>query len=166
MLSSVTSAPDYDGGAVSNGKSPHKNPEDKEHAADAAAFGPDHGFLMKHLASMSIATSAMRDPKPEDRLRSLKKGHPGSGIGVQSVGMPQFSTQNTDMRMWISNKGALLRKPIDDGLLAAYPIETIHKIGFILKDEDFGDIFAFITRKLESNVVHLFQVHFNDPHQA
>ena len=42
--------------------------------------------------------------------------------------------------------------------VANYPIERIARTDSIFDDEDFGDLFSFITYHKVQHVVHLFQV--------
>jgi hypothetical protein len=42
-------------------------------------------------------------------------------------------------------------------LLAEYPIKTIVKASFVLRDEDFGDLFAFVSAARKAHIVHVFQ---------
>lgn len=66
-------------------------------------------------------------------------------------------TQN--MKLNISSKGVLLQENSGTEIIGTYHIQDIVRIGYILKDEDFGDLFSFITVKPNEmgKVVHLFQ---------
>ena len=43
-------------------------------------------------------------------------------------------------------------------IIGGYSLEQVHHPGCVINDDDFGDVFGFVTNHKSSSLVHLFQV--------
>jgi len=88
-------------------------------------------FPVEHLASVTIEMKQIYSPTVEDGVWAIKE-------------FGGFWTKTMDLN--ISIEGVILQNDQSHQELQRHPVASVASTGCLLDDEDFGDLFCFITK--------------------
>lgn len=100
-------------------------------------------FPVEHLASVKIEMRHIYNPSIEDGVWAIKE-------------FGGFWTKTMDLN--VSPDSVVLQDDQSHKELSRHSIGDITQTGVLLDEEDFGDVFCFITKHNNHHKVHIFQV--------
>ena len=107
-------------------------------------------FCVEHLASVPILTKETQQPTILDGL-NVVKGRGGFWTKIVVLTVTPDGVELHDPESNVSST-----EPRGQHV-AVYPIERIAQMDCVIDDEDFGDMFCFVTYHKVQHVIHVFQ---------